>query len=110
MKVLEKGTGQTGWAKEFACSGAGNGGGGCKAKLLVEAGDLFHTHHYDYGGGHDRYTTFKCAECGVLTDITHPAGVGTIPDTYADWLARRSAADPIEEAQLKSQITYPARF
>ena len=28
MKVLAEGTGQKGWAGEFTCTGAGNGGGG----------------------------------------------------------------------------------
>lgn len=69
MKVIQKGRPQKGWAKEFKCTGAGNGSGGCGATLLVEQDDVFHTHNTDYGGGHDVYNTFKCTECGVLTDI-----------------------------------------
>jgi hypothetical protein len=49
----------------------GNGKGGCEAKLQVEYGDLYRTNHYDYGGGHDIYTTFICPECGVETDIDY---------------------------------------
>lgn len=69
MKVLKKGRNQKGWSIKATCTGSGNGNGGCGAKLLVEQDDLFKTHHYDYGGGHDLYITFKCSNCGVLTDI-----------------------------------------
>lgn len=74
MKVIKKGRTQKGWAKEFACTGEGNGGGGCKAKLLVEEGDLFTTVRGCYDGSNDYYTTFKCKGCGVLTDITGAPG------------------------------------
>lgn len=68
MKVIKKGRPQTGWAKEFTCTGRGNGDGGCGAILLVEIGDVFQTtssclHEVDY------YVTFRCPECKVLTDI-----------------------------------------
>jgi len=70
MKVVEQGDGRTGWAKEFKCTGAGNGNGGCGAILLVEGRDLYHTYHHDYGGGKDTYTTFTCPQCGNETDVT----------------------------------------
>ena len=69
MKVLEKGRSQKGWAKEFVCTGLGNGGGGCGAKLLVEQDDLYKTSRSDYIGDTDYYVTFMCLECGVETDI-----------------------------------------
>lgn len=76
MKVIAKGTGQKGWAKEYECTGKGNGLGGCGAKLLVEKADLFCTvstalHETDY------HVTFKCVECGVLTDISGYPGRAT---------------------------------
>lgn len=71
MKILKKGREQKGWSQEFECTGKGNDGGGCGAKLLVEFGDLYKTHHYDYGGGHDEYVTFRCACCRVQTDIDY---------------------------------------
>lgn len=71
MKVLEPGRQQNGWATETNCTGNGNGGGGCGAKLLVEEGDLYKTHHYDYSGGHDTYITFRCSQCRVQTDINN---------------------------------------
>ncbi len=71
MKVLTPGRPQRGWAKEFTCTGSGNGGGGCGATLLVEQGDLYKTHNYDYSGGHDVYITFTCACCSVETDIKY---------------------------------------
>ena len=75
MKVLKKGRPQKGCSKEFKCTGSGNGGGGCGAKLLVSKDDLYTTHSYDYGGGHDTFTTFKCPDCGVETDVKG----------YGDW-------------------------
>ena len=69
MRVIKKGRKQTGWAKELACTGAGNDGGGCGAVLLVDSTDLFQTAHHCYDGSSDYYVTFKCAECGVLTDV-----------------------------------------
>ncbi len=70
MKVLKKGREQKGWSTEATCTGLGNGGGGCRAELLVEEGDLFQTSHQSYGDtSPDYYVTFRCSECGVLTDI-----------------------------------------
>ena len=66
MKVLEKGPG---WSMEIMWTGSGNGGCGCGARLLVEKGDIYLTHSYDYGGGHDIYYTIRCPECNVETDI-----------------------------------------
>lgn len=70
MKVLEKGREIKGWTAKYTCTGKGNGGYGCRAKLLIEEGDLYHTHNYDYGGGQEIYITFKCPECSVETDIS----------------------------------------
>lgn len=75
MKVIRKGREQKGWAKKFKCTGVGNGNGGCGAKLLVEEGDLYQTISTDYGGGTDYYTTFRCPECGVQTDVNVPSSV-----------------------------------
>lgn len=68
MKVLEKGRKQKGWAVEKICTGKGNDGGGCGAKLLVEKGDLFQTSS-SCRDETDYFVTFKCVECGILTDI-----------------------------------------
>lgn len=43
MRIIEKGRPQQGWSREEICTGKGNGGGGCGARLLVEQGDLFVT-------------------------------------------------------------------
>lgn len=43
--------------------------GGCKAKLLVEQDDIFCTYSHHYDGSSYVYHTFKCPECGVLTEI-----------------------------------------
>jgi hypothetical protein len=68
MKVLEKGTPQKGPAVKAVCTGNGNGGGGCKAKLLVEEDDVFSTESHCRDES-TTYTTFRCAECGTLTDL-----------------------------------------
>lgn len=69
MKVLKKGSGAKGWSKKCICTGAGNRNGGCGAELLVEQSDLHQTSHTDMVGDTDYFVTFKCPECGVLTDI-----------------------------------------
>lgn len=79
MKVIKKGRPQKGWAKQITCTGKGNGRGGCGAVLLIEESDLFRT------GKHSRdeseyYATFKCSECGVLTDVNgYPGDVMKLP-------------------------------
>lgn len=90
MKVLKKGRQQRGWAKEYLCSGDGNQGGGCGALLLVEQSDLFQT------TSHCRdettyYVTFKCPECGVLTDIKEKLNF-TIPSQRV-WENRKNEVD-----------------
>lgn len=69
MKVIAKGSGQKGWSTQTKCTGGGNGGGGCGAELLVEQPDLFTTSSSDMGGDTETHITFKCCECGVLTDL-----------------------------------------
>lgn len=66
MKVIGKGRLQKGWSVEQKCSGAGNGG--CGAKLLVEESDLFLTHRFARDESRS-FVTFKCCDCGVLTDV-----------------------------------------
>jgi hypothetical protein len=68
MKVLKKGRAQKGWATETVCTGNGNGGGGCEAKLLVEEGDLYRTESHCRDET-DVYSTFMCTECKVETDL-----------------------------------------
>lgn len=69
MKVLKKGSGQKGWSTKRTCTGNGNGGGGCKAVLLVEEPDLFRTGQHSHDGSSEYFVTFKCPECGVMTDL-----------------------------------------
>lgn len=70
MQVIKKGRPQKGWARQYTCTGNGNGGGGCTAVLLGEQNDIFVTHSHHYDGSHETYNTFRCSECGVLTDIS----------------------------------------
>jgi transcription elongation factor Elf1 len=88
MKVIKAGRKQTGWAKEFTCTGKGNGNGGCGATLLVEAGDLYQTSSSHYDGSTDHYTTFTCGSCGVETDIDCPSHLHPLP-TKSAWKSRR---------------------
>lgn len=69
MKVLKPGRKQAGWSVETTCTGTGNGNGGCGAKLLVEQSDLFKTSRTDMKCETDYFVTFRCSECGVLTDL-----------------------------------------
>lgn len=90
MKVIKKGREQKGWAKEYECTGAGNGKGGCGAILLVEQPDLFQTSS-SARDETDYYVTFKCSECGVLTDIQdYPQGTRGLLSKTA-WERKRSA-------------------
>ena len=78
MKVLTPGRKQRGWAKEYDCTGAGNGGGGCGARLLVEHADLYHTYSHARNET-DTYVTFKCGACGVETDVSNYRGPSLLP-------------------------------
>jgi hypothetical protein len=69
MKIIEQ-TSEPAWSGEKTCTGGGNGNGGCGAKLLVEAGDLFITTSMSRGATVNN-VTFQCP-CGVLTDIPTP--------------------------------------
>ncbi len=75
MKVIRKGRKQRGWSKEYTCTGAGNGLGGCGAVLLVEEGDLYHTYRHSWDGPSDTFTTFRCCQCRVETDIAVPSSI-----------------------------------
>jgi hypothetical protein len=78
MKVLKKGRQQKGWSQECHCTGEGNGNGGCGAKLLVEQDDLFRTHSSAMGES-TYYVTFRCSECGVMTDLDNSDTRGKVP-------------------------------
>lgn len=78
MKVIKPGRPQKGWAKEFKCTGAGNGDGGCGAVLLVEQEDVFQTSS-SVRDETDYYNTFECSECKVLTDIPQSVRLPFVP-------------------------------
>lgn len=91
MRVIQKGRDQKGWSKEQTCTGKGNQGGGCGAVLLVEQDDLFNTFNHCRDET-DTFVTFRCPECGVLTDITDsPRGV-KLPEMRA-WKAAHGIAN-----------------
>jgi len=71
MKVIKKGSGQKGWAKELECTGAGNGNGGCGAVLLVEQSDIKYTGEINgsYCESGDPAYGFVCPECDHMTDV-----------------------------------------
>lgn len=68
MKVLKKGRKQNGRAKEYKCTGRGDGGGGCGALLLVEEKDVYQTQSSCMGET-EYYQTFRCPDCKVQTDV-----------------------------------------
>lgn len=90
MKILEKGRAQTGWSKEFRCTGDGNGGGGCGALLLVEQDDVYQTSRCSMGDC-DYFRTFTCGACGVETDID--ASIPFSIPTKTKWKARQANRD-----------------
>ena len=85
MKVLEPGRPQAGWSKEVVCTGAGNGNGGCHAKLLVEEADLYQTESQARDET-TSYVTMMCSCCGVETDLH------AIPTDVQGRLKRKSGA------------------
>jgi hypothetical protein len=92
MKVIKKGERRGGWSGEFACTGEGNQTKGCGAILLVEQHDLFKTtsHARDET---TTYVTFRCPECGTLTDIQKdfpPTGRKPVPDEIVKTLKIRN--------------------
>jgi hypothetical protein len=95
MRVLEKGPKKKYWSKKLTCTGAGNIGGFCGAKLLVEQGDVFRTEYQHCDGSHESYHTFECVECGGMTDISEWLPF-TVPSRKA-WLARKSHGIPLDD-------------
>mgnify|MGYP006865163994 CR=1 FL=1 len=88
MKVIKPGRQQTGWSKKYTCTGKGNGGGGCKAKLLVCEPDLYITFTSCFRESPDRHVTFTCIACGVETDIEEYPHPHKLPNKSV-WLARQ---------------------
>lgn len=94
MEVIEKGRKQKGWTKKYTCTGKGNGKGGCGAKLLVSASDLYHTYQHSYDGSSEMYTTFSCPLCGVETDIENtPCGISSNLPSKEDYFKKKKKED-----------------
>ena len=71
MKVLKKGT-DPNWSTDQTCTGKGNGEEGCGAFLRVGQSDLFQTTSVVRENVREKvpyYVTFRCPECGEMTDI-----------------------------------------
>lgn len=88
MKVIKKGTGQKGWAKELVCRGYRRNNDGCGAVLLVEQADLFKVYlDGDWTEAGPPSPAFKCPECGQCTDVPAKEYAGSVRDLPAkrDW-------------------------
>lgn len=92
MKILEPGRQQRGYSVEETCTGKGNSGGGCGARLLVEEPDMRYYQGTDYPIQRSAAVTFRCAACGVLTDLPH-----------AKWPPRHSELPRYSTAWAKGQ-------
>jgi hypothetical protein len=92
MKLVKPGREQNGWAKEFVCTGVGNGNGGCGATLLVEEGDVFRTSSC-HQGEVDHFTTFRCCACGVDTDIEVPSHVTSKAPSREAWVEAHASKE-----------------
>lgn len=89
METTNSGTGQTGYSWDVTCTGEGNGGGGCDAELRVSQGDLFTTEN-KVRDETTRFVTFKCHDCGVLTDLGE-ASSSVVPRHVVDGLPTKRA-------------------
>jgi hypothetical protein len=71
MKVIKKGNPpkKVPWSKHYVCTGKGNGGRGCGAKLLLEEGDMLRTGCHSYDGSSEYFVSFVCCDCGAMTDV-----------------------------------------
>ena len=97
MQVIKPGRKQGGWAKEFICSGRGNGNGGCGATLLVSEVDIYELFSFR-SGKRCLFTTFCCPSCGIETDINrsaNPLPRGKRP-SFAEILAIKKRAGGIQ--------------
>jgi len=105
MKIVKEGRPQKGWAKEFKCTGKGNGDGGCGAVLLVEKGDLFHTYRSFMGREEEWYTTFECPCCKVLTDIQTPFQSSELPH-YKEWKSKLPESNyrPVAKGNIQGDL------
>lgn len=75
MKIIEPGKHMSlEWEGAFHCTGKGNGGKGCDAKLEIQESDLFGTYSSSMGRDETRYITFMCPCCGALTDVASTDG------------------------------------
>ena len=89
MKVLEVGNPDPEPQQEFICTGSGNGGLGCKSKLLVFHSDVYITISSALGE-EDYYQTFMCIRCGVETDIPSSKEFRRVTIGKSTWLKKRN--------------------
>ena len=99
MRILRPGTGQKGWSTEATCTGAGNGGGGCGARLLVEQHDLFLTYR-NARDETDTFVTFECGACGVLNDLPG----GRVPHAIETTLPSHKAWRELQEKKMEIEL------
>lgn len=62
MKILKDGEQKKPWTKEVDCKN-------CKAKLLLEEGDLYYTRSFDKIGDGELFTSYTCVYCDNENDI-----------------------------------------
>ncbi len=84
MEVIKKGPG---WSRDVKCTGSGNGDGGCGSTLRVTLDDLFRTQSHARDESTD-YITFRCCECGVMTDLASDDSRGNVPGHIWDAAAK----------------------
>jgi hypothetical protein len=92
MKVIKPGRPQKGWSIEAVCTGHRNNLGGCGAILLVEQADVFTTESHSYDET-NVYNTFKCPQCGVLTDFSTETSLPFKPPSQQAWDKLRATVE-----------------
>jgi len=97
MKLIQKGMTPSNWENQYVCTGWGKRSG-CGAVLLVNHNDLFGTYQFPSDRDGDRgllHITFKCSECGVLTNINDPVPKSELLPSQEVWEARQPKSTSI---------------
>jgi len=109
MKLIKKGPGYS-WEKKFTCTGAGNGGKGCGAILMVCHPDFFRTESGCYDGSSESYLTFECCQCNVWTDVDPklvPVNLRELDTRYPDQRVPRTVfgtETPVDPETLLPEV------
>lgn len=76
---------RTEWTGKFTCVGAGTGGDGCGAILLVSEDDFFYGDRSVFASNPHHFAAFECGHCNKMNYVQTPFELeGKIP-TEEEW-------------------------